>query len=430
MEDKKSKSGDISHLDRLRRSIRLTLLSFLLSSFLWVNLLPLPFANKTLLNIVLTGFSLYFVIYNFFSPRFLRSIPSVYLGATSLALIFAIFIYLTGGNESIFIGYLYLFITVIGLSLGFVSLFFMSLTMEAIFIFFFFSSAAGFSSSPAFAFLVRNTILNLVTFAGGYLIMKEFVLRGRQYAQMEALSREQKLINKEKDEIIAVVSHEFRTPLSAIKGYLDLLVKETIRLLSEEQRGYLKKMQVNAARLQVIIENTLNVSIYESGTMSLFLQPVDFEKLVVDVVNNTLQFEAEDKKIYLKMDLPQIRLPLISADPQRLKDVVINLVENAIKYTEQGGVTVSLLQDGEWVVMVVADTGKGIDPKDLPNLFQKFYRGGDYKNRTIQGAGLGLYITKKLVEKHHGTIEITSELGKGTVVTLKLPTPKEGETWS
>lgn len=431
MEDKQTlKPQDLSQIDRLRKSVRLTLLGFLVFSLFLVNFVPLNITDTGLLNIFLVVSVAYFVIYNFVSARFFRRTLSIYLGALSLALIFGVFMHLTGGNASIFIGYLYLFVIVIGLSLGFVPLLLMALTMEAMFVFFFLFSSSGLSSQVAFDAFTRNTILNITTFAGGYLVMKEFVLRSRQYAEMEAASKQQELVNKEKDEIIAVVSHEFRTPLAAIKGYLDLLMTQAAKILSEEQRGFLKKIQVNTGRLQAIIENTLNVSVYESGTMSLFLQPVDFEKLVVDVVNNTLSLEAEDKKIYLKLALPQTRLPLISADPQRLKQVIINLVENAIKYTEQGGVTVTLSQEGEWVVMTVVDTGKGIDPKDLPNLFRKFYRGGDYKNRTIQGAGLGLYITKKLVEKHRGVVEIKSEVDKGTVVTLKLPISKEDEKWS
>lgn len=419
-----------SQLDRLRKSILFTLLCFLILSFLWVNFVPHPSTDTRLLNIVLVASFLYLLIYNFLLARHLQGAYSIYFGAVSLALIFGVFVQLTGGNDSIFVGYLYIFVTVIGLSLGFLPLLLMALIMEAMFVYFFLSSPLAIFSQPAFDSFVRNTILNMATFAGGYLVMKEFVLRSKQYSQIESMTKQQELINKEKDEIIAVVSHEFRTPLAAIKGYLELLMTKAAKVLSEEQKGFIKKMQVNVSRLQAMIENTLNVSVYEAGTMSLFLQPVDFEKLVVDVVNNTFQFEAEDKKIYLKLELPATRLPLISADPQRLKQVVVNLVENALKYTEKGGVTITLSQEGEWVIMMIVDTGKGIEPKDLPYLFQKFYRGGDWKTRTTEGAGLGLYITKKLVEKHRGTIEIKSNFGKETVVTLKLPIPKEDETWS
>lgn len=418
-----------SQQDRLRKKIRLTLLVFLFFSFIWINLTPGSFPDIRLLNIILIISFGYFLVYYFLLARFLQSSLTVFLGALSLAFIFGIFVQLTGGNESIFIGYLYVFVTLIGLSVGLFPLFAMTVIVEAMFVYF--ALAAGdFSSQEALNSFFRNSILNLATLAGGYLVMKEFVLRSKQYMEIETMTKQQELINKEKDEIIAVVSHEFRTPLAAIKGYLELLTTKAVQVLSEEQKGFVKKIQVNVGRLQAIIENTLNVSVYEAGTMSLFLQPVDFEKLVADTVNNTLLFEAEDKHIYLKLELPTTRLSLISADPQRLKQVVINLVENAVKYTEKGGVSVTLSQEQEWVNMVVADTGKGIDAKDLPYLFQKFYRGGDYKTRISQGAGLGLYITKKLTEKHHGTIEIKSEPGKGTVVTLRLPIPKENETWS
>lgn len=421
--------SQFSQLGRLRTTIRLNLIGFLIFSFLLVNIIPQYFSDIRLLNTVLIVSFAYAILYVLLLSRFLKSPVSVYLGALSLAFIFAIFIQLTGGNDSIFIGYLYFFVTLIGLSAGMFPLIFMGLAVEGMFIYFFFASG-GFVADASFASLLRNTVLNATTFVGGFLVMKEFVLRSKQYSEIESMTKQQELINKEKDEIIAVVSHEFRTPLAAIKGYLELLTTKAASVLSEEQKGFVKKIQVNVGRLQAIIENTLNVSVYEAGTMSLFLQPVDFEKLVMDTVNNTLLFEAEDKKIYLKLELPATRLPLISADPQRLKQVVINLVENAVKYTEKGGVTVTLSQEQEWVSMVVVDTGKGIDPKDLPYLFQKFYRGGDYKTRTIQGAGLGLYITKKLTEKHHGTLEIKSDLNKGTAVTLRLPIPKENETWS
>lgn len=263
-----------------------------------------------------------------------------------------------------------------------------------------------------------------------YLRIKKPDLNNNPAQETETVSKKQADLSKEVDDIISIVSHEFRTPVSIIKGYLEILLANKERNITLEQMDFLKKINNNLARLNAIIENSLNVSVLESGTMSIFLQPVDFEKLVTETVENTLKPLAADKKLSLILNLPETRLPLISADPQRLRQIIINVVDNAIKYTDIGTITITVRKDDHHVIFTVTDIGRGISPEDLPNLYKKFFRGGDYMTRTIQGSGLGLYVTKELLEKQNGTIDITSVVNKGTTVTIKLPLPREDETWS
>lgn len=416
----------LSQLNGFRQGVRFFLAGILVLSLGWVNLNPHLFPDLPKINLALGVTLLYLMIYNFFLTRFLTHTWSVYTGSLSLLTLVATLVFLTGGNDSIFIGYLYLFIWVIGLSLGFIPLITTALVVEIILLLY-----LTFLDSQQLTFsFIRNSLLNLVSFLAGYFIMREYGLRGKEYAQIESLVKQQQALSREKDELISIISHEFRTPVSAIKGYLDLLKDTAAKTLSAEQGDFLKKIEINLTKLQSIMENTLNVSVIESGVMTLFLQPVDLEKLVNETVNTTLKIEAESKQLYLTLNLPKVRLPLINADPQRLKQIITNLVDNAVKYTNQGGIGVTLSKEGNWVVLSVADTGRGISEADLPQLFQKFFRSQELRNRVVQGTGLGLYITKRLIEKHHGTIEVASEVGRGTTFIVKLPIPAENETWS
>lgn len=430
MENNQSTSATEQRFNRLRTRIRLTVIGFFVTAYVVVNLWPSIFPNTADLNIILISVIFYSIVYSFLMARFLNSKPAIFFGAISLAGSLSFILYFTGGNESIFLGFLCFFIVLIGLTLGLFPLIIMSIFVEAMVVAFYLFPLHPSIPQQALSFFLRNTVLVFATFGGGYWVVREYTSQRKQVSEMEFLNKQQELLNKEKDEVIAVVSHEFRTPLAAIKGYLDLIRTQTEKSLNQEQQGFIKKIMINVGRLQAIMENTLNVSVLESGALTLFLQPVDFEKLVTDVIENSLKFNAEDKKLILNFNLPSTRLPLISGDPPRLKQIVTNLVDNSIKYTDKGSITIDLSREREWVVMKVTDTGKGIESKDMSSLFQKFFRGGDYRNRTIQGTGLGLYITKELVDKHRGTIDIQSKLDEGTTVTVKLPIPKEDETWA
>lgn len=416
-------SSQFSSLNKFRKGIRILLVGMVVFALVWVNIHPQYFPFLSYFNLYIGAGLIYLIVYATFISRLLKNTFFVYLGALSTYLVFYLLIYFSGGNESIFIGYLYLFVLAIGLSLGVIPLFLTALIVQ--------TTLVGYAMFDVgqLETLTRNTILNMTSVAMGYFIMKEFINRGKEYAEIEALAKKESLLGKEKDDLISIVSHEFRTPISSVKGYVGLLQRDKSRL-SPEQLDFLKKIDLNLAKLQSIMENTLNVSVIESGGMTLFYQPVDLEKLVTETLNSTLRIQAEEKGLSLVLNLPRTRLPLISADPQRLRQVIINLADNAIKYTEHGGVTCSLDKQGNWVLFSVADTGKGIDGEDLPRIFEKFYRAGDYKTRTAQGSGLGLYITRQLIEKHGGRIEISSETGKGTTFVVKLPIPGEDETWT
>jgi two-component system phosphate regulon sensor histidine kinase PhoR len=208
-----------------------------------------------------------------------------------------------------------------------------------------------------------------------------------------------------KDDFVAMVSHEFRTPLTSIHGYVSLLLDEEHRLPPEDVR-YLKVVARNTDRLHRLVSDLLASAQSDS-------QPMDIDRAradVCEIVRGSVESarpSAEAKGLHLTVDTPVYAS--IMVDPERFAQVVDNLVSNAVKYTPSGGfVDVSLHTYDDHVELVVADTGIGIDPGERDRLFTRFFRTRDAEERSIQGVGLGLSITKKIVETHGGRIEVES----------------------
>ena len=219
-----------------------------------------------------------------------------------------------------------------------------------------------------------------------------------------------------KDDFVAMVSHEFRTPLTSIHGYVSLLLDEEDRLPPEDTR-YLKVVARNTDRLHRLVTDLLSSA--EARPMEIDRAPTNVCEVVRASVESARP-HAESKHLTMTVDAPSYLR--IMVDPQRFAQVVDNLVSNAVKYTPDGGeVAVTLTGFDDHIELKVADTGIGIDPAERDRLFTRFFRTKDAEERSIQGVGLGLSITKKIVETHGGRIEVeSSEEGSTFLVWLPL----------
>ncbi|MFC7492599.1 MULTISPECIES: sensor histidine kinase [unclassified Nocardioides] len=221
-----------------------------------------------------------------------------------------------------------------------------------------------------------------------------------------------------KDEFVALVSHELRTPLTSIVGYVQILEEDPS--LSRRALDQLQVVHRNADRLRRLIADLLDTAQRDGRPMPIKrTATTDLAAIVAEAVE-AARPAADRAGVKLTLSAPD-RL-LLAADPQRIAQVVDNLVSNAVKYTEAGGVVeVRLSMDGERVELEVVDDGIGISAQDRERLFTPFFRTADAASRAVAGAGLGLSITKAIVESHGGRIEVDSEPGRGSVFRVRLP---------
>jgi signal transduction histidine kinase len=221
-----------------------------------------------------------------------------------------------------------------------------------------------------------------------------------------------------RDAFVAAVSHELRTPLTSISGFLELLTDEE-HVLGPAGRRYVDVIRRGNARLCRIVEDLLLVAEIEAERLELQLAPTDLAELAADTVGDALPTAAENG-IELSLDVTG-RLPL-EADAARLRQVLDNLISNALKFTPSGGsVTVSAANADGSLRIEVIDTGIGVPQDELGQLFSRFYRASSAKRRAIPGTGLGLVIARAIVEAHAGTISLEPHETKGTRVTVTLP---------
>ncbi|HQW03634.1 MAG TPA: ATP-binding protein, partial [Saprospiraceae bacterium] len=216
-----------------------------------------------------------------------------------------------------------------------------------------------------------------------------------------------------KHQFLANMSHEIRTPMNAIKGMTDILIRRNPK---EDQKEYLDSIKQSSDSLLVIINDILDISKIEAGKIELEHEPFSIKELV-DNVHTVMQFKAEEKGLGLKKDVPTEDL-YVKGDATRLRQILINLIGNAIKFTEKGLVTTALKAEkvnGKLNLhFVISDTGIGIDKDRMDKIFKSFEQAYSDTSRKFGGTGLGLSISKMLVELQHGKIWVESEKGKGS----------------
>ncbi|RZU49882.1 PAS domain S-box-containing protein [Krasilnikovia cinnamomea] len=224
-----------------------------------------------------------------------------------------------------------------------------------------------------------------------------------------------------KDEFLTLVTHELRNPLSVIMATASLAEEELDTLSLEDQRGYLRTISRSAQRLSVLAEDLLDLGRLESGHLGMRPEPTDLSAIVGAAVQAHAGL-AEAKALTVNVLVPP-EVPLY-ADPHRLRQVADNLLSNAIKYTPSGGTVTVSVNTGptDQVTWTVADTGIGIPLADRPRMFRRFYRASTAVDKRIPGTGLGLVITRAIIERHHGTIDLADGHTPGTKFVIQLPT--------
>jgi two-component system phosphate regulon sensor histidine kinase PhoR len=227
--------------------------------------------------------------------------------------------------------------------------------------------------------------------------------------------------NRVRANFVSMVSHELRTPLNSVHGFIELLLQGHMGALLEEQRQYLGYTQEGVQQLISIVEDILFMTRSDIGQFEIKPQEVPFRSLARQVILG-LQPQALKAEVSLSLDIP-LNLPSLYIDPQRIKQVLNNLVTNAIKFTPPSGSVVVRAQphNKEFEMISVVDTGYGIPPEDGQHVFERFYQSNHSEQSKMGGYGLGLSIAKLIVEQHGGSINFETLLDKGTTFYFTLP---------
>lgn len=241
-------------------------------------------------------------------------------------------------------------------------------------------------------------------------------------------------------EFISTASHEMRTPVAAIEGYLSLALNEKVSTIDNRARDYLMKAHASTQHLGQLFQDLLTSAKAEDGRLTNHPGVVEMGELLEQLTED-LRFSAQKKNLFVDfvignngvIDATRSGSPMTGgekvvrplyftyADPDRLREVITNLFDNACKYTPEGKISLGLTGNDTVVQLYVRDTGSGIPPEDIPHLFQKFYRVDNSATRTIGGTGLGLFICRKIIELYQGRIWVESELSKGSTFYINLP---------
>ncbi len=283
-----------------------------------------------------------------------------------------------------------------------------------------------FASTTLSQIVIETLIFALVTFFG-FLLVRSVMREVRQREELERLTRalasanaQLQRLDQAKSEFISLASHQLRVPLTIIKGYLSLIREGTISLASAKGKEALQRIAVSNEQLIKLIENMLNLSRIESGKIRYDFAPHDLVALVNEVLTE-FQQTANEKHIELIFHTKG-RIPVLTFDTDKIREITTNLVHNAIKYSPKGRVTVSLEHKEDMLRLTVRDTGIGIKPHDLKNIFVKFARTDEARIIDPSGMGIGLYFVKRVAEDHGGRAWAESEgPKKGSTFVVELP---------
>lgn len=271
------------------------------------------------------------------------------------------------------------------------------------------------------ALQVFKGIVLLLFLYFGYLLVRSVHREIGQRKELERIAEELRRSDEAKTEFISIVSHQLRTPLNAIEGYLTLLLEGAYGKLDPQKRNPVERLYRSNERLIHLVNDLLSVSRIQMGRIELEIAEVDLCNVVKSLVEE-FSMAADEKGIELNARCADGGVPLVSGDVQKLRDSILNLVDNAIRYTNEGGVEVSVEREAEAVIVKVSDTGAGLEEADAKALFESFQRGDVGRRRWTEGTGLGLYIAQQFVELHEGKIWAESAgKGKGSTFFIRLP---------
>jgi signal transduction histidine kinase len=249
------------------------------------------------------------------------------------------------------------------------------------------------------------------------------IQNARLFHEIEDKSHQLEVASQHKSQFLANMSHELRTPLNAILGYTELILDDIYGETPSKMRGVLDRVQKNGKHLLGLINDVLDLSKIEAGQLTLALADYSL-KDVVHSVFSAVESLANEKKLALRIDLPN-NLPVGRGDERRLTQVLLNLVGNAIKFTDHGEVAVKASAINGAYTLSVCDTGPGIGAVDQAKIFDEFQQADSSATKKKGGTGLGLSIAKRIIELHGGRIWVESEIGKGATFSFSLPVKVE-----
>jgi signal transduction histidine kinase len=273
-----------------------------------------------------------------------------------------------------------------------------------------------YANLPDYEKEIITNIVNVVSIA---------IDKSLTYEELKTLNEKLRSLDKLKTEFLSLASHQLRSPLTAIKGYTSMLLEGSFGEVTPNQKEAIDRVFQSSSHLAKVVEDLLNVSKIEQGGLKYEMAPFDFEKVSHDLATD-LSITAQKKGLELTFKSdgnPHI----VMGDMEKIRQVVLNIIDNAIKYTEKGSITVEIKHDEKrkYDVLTVTDTGMGISAQEKEVLFQKFSRGEGGKTNT-SGSGLGLYLAKQIAEAHGGHVGIDSPgAGKGSTFTIELKSVEE-----
>jgi len=248
----------------------------------------------------------------------------------------------------------------------------------------------------------------------GYLLIKSVLNEIKLREKLE-------IANNAKSEFVSIASHQLRTPLTAIKGYISMMIENTYGKLPEALLKPLQNVYESNEKLIKLVNDLLDLSRLEAGKIEFTPTLTSLEKIVADIIEE-LKINADKKSLYLKLIKPKEALPEIMVDQPKIRQVVLNLIDNAIKYTREGGITIKLKATDSQEQIIISDTGIGISPDEIPSLFQMFSRASAGAKLHTEGSGVGLHVAKKFIEMHQGRIWVESEgKNEGSTFYIELP---------
>jgi len=275
--------------------------------------------------------------------------------------------------------------------------------------------------------IVSQTLLRSYIFLAVTVLITVLILASNtRLFQYAVLFKKLKEVDKMKDEFISVASHELKAPIAALKGFVSLFLDNAFGPFKGIARDKMQVLMLLSDRLGNLVEDLLNVSRIEQGRMEMDPEPTQPED-VIQLIMEEFGSNAAEKKLKFTFKKPDTPMPKIFVDPDRLKQVLANIISNAIKYTPEGSVTVTTYVEDENVKIKCTDTGLGMSPEARERLFTKFYRIQTDETREIPGTGLGLWITKQMVELQDGHIYVDSIEKVGTQTTIMFPARSEGD---
>ena len=240
------------------------------------------------------------------------------------------------------------------------------------------------------------------------------------YRRLQQINTKLKYLDKQKNEFISVAAHELRAPMTAIKGFLSMIMEGDAGRINDKVKDYLAEAVQGNDRLIRLVNNMLNVSRIEEGRMVYKMGNINLAK-AAETVFNEFKITAQDKKLKISLNISSGLKDKVNVDQDRIHEVISNLISNAIKYTDKGSISINLSQpDKNTVRLEVKDTGLGISEEEQKKLFEKFVQTSSGAGKQM-GSGLGLYITKLLVEKFGGKLGLESEESKGSTFWFELP---------